>query len=271
MRFLECVVLVLALGQVSCGYALQVSSVRSSFAARFGCAEAVISSVSDGWHVEGCGRTAEYACIDQNSSSATEKARSASEFVAGVMVDAMFAGLDERCVLTSAEQTPLLSPVASDAPTHVQRLARMRGGPVIKAQTLFANGHVAALARPSLHPDHALLIVHTTARLTTEACALELRRDEEPVPLLQQARAGDYEQHAVIALTTLHELARASRVTGALCGIALDLDASGRSTLGVFAAKSVTERDRLRHPEAVAKQVHKDEIRSRFGQSRMVR
>jgi hypothetical protein len=241
----------LALGPMGCGYAIQESSVRRSFQSRFGCSEVTVSGVSDGWHVEGCGRTAEYACVPDGSEPHYH-ASSGGEIVAGIVVGALMAGMHEKCVLAQSEDAPLLAPVASAAPAHVQRLDSMAGGAVIKTRALFAQGFVGAFGRPSLHPGHALLVVHSTARMPPEPCQVELFDDGVPVRVLQHARFSDYEEQLVVPIEALDQLESAARFAGSVCGVEIDLDASGRSTLGAFAARFRAERSKIEQVNTAA-------------------
>jgi hypothetical protein len=228
----------------SCGFALQRASVSRSFQGRFGCLGARVQRVSDGYHVDGCGRSAEYVCFSEpDSAESSSSDTKPGAMLAGVLITAAFAGYGERCVLASSERTPPL--VARAGPSHVGRVRERDGRELLKTRVLFAGGHLRLLAAPRDHPEHALLIVNSVARMHDAPCRSELFHDGVPVPIVQEAREGRYEARLVLPIAALAGAQDGVRFAGTVCGIGLDLDAAGRTTLGMFAAHFAEERARI--------------------------
>ncbi len=230
----------------SCGFALQRASVSRSFQGRFGCPGARMQRVADGYRVEGCGRSAEYVCFsepDPVDSSSTADAKPGA-ILASVLFAAAFAGAGERCVLAASERTA--APVVARAgPAYVGRVRARDGRELLKTRALFAGGHLRLLAAPREHPEHALLIVNSVARMQDAPCQSALFHDGVPVPIVQEAREGRYEARLVVPIAALEGAQHGVRFAGSVCGIELDLDVSTRATLGLFAARFAEERARV--------------------------
>jgi hypothetical protein len=242
------VLVCVALG--GCGFALQRASVSRSFSGRFGCQAAKVTRAGDGYHVEGCGRSAEYVCVRDYDPgygyTRTDPEDSAAEALGAVAFAALFAGMDEHCYLASAQRpaNPAM-PVASSAPAPVRRVRPRNGEIVLKTRVLFAGGHLSARAKPVEYPQHALLVVHGNARLPVGACRAEIFHDGVAVPVVDQLRPSAYEVQLLVPIRALEGVERAVRFAGSVCGLSFDLDVSSRATLGLFAVQFQEEVTRL--------------------------
>jgi hypothetical protein len=241
---------VLGLVHGGCGFALQRAGVARSYQQRFGCAGAKLTRVGDGYHVEGCGRSAEYVCTRDPDPDPWRQPTSyrdpKSEALGALFMAALMAGTDEHCRLAYAEPlatTPM--PVASSAPAPVRRVRPRNGEIVLKTRVLFAGGHLSARAKPSEYPEHALLIVHANARLPAGSCRAEIFHDGVAVPVVDQLRPGAYEVQLLVPVRALEGAERAVRLAGSVCGLSFDLDASSRATVGLFVVQFQEEAARL--------------------------
>jgi hypothetical protein len=224
----------LVLSLAGCGFGLQQASVSRSFADRFGCQASRMQRVSDGYHVEGCGRSAEYVCFPEYN-----RARPAETSIGGAFVSALIGGAidgnGERCVFASSERFTAPAVVVSQ-PSTVARISES-GRDVLKTRVLYSGGSLRALAAPRTHPEHALLIVHSVMRMQDPPCRSAIFHDGVPVPVLQQAREGRYDARLVVPISVLKDAAQAVRFSGTICGSEFDLNPSARATLGLFAAR----------------------------------
>jgi len=229
-----------------CGFALQRAGVSQSFQARFGCPVSTMRRVSDGYHVEGCGRSAEYVCFrERDDHDELTPSKSAAGLIASALFVAAFSGSDERCVLASSERSSAAPVHASDAPSHVGRVRAKSGRELLKSRVLFAGGHLRALAAPRDHPEHVLMVVHSVVQMEDAPCRSALFHDGVELPIVEQAREGRYEARLVVSVSGLSGLENAVRFAGEVCGTAFELDPSARATLGLFAARFREERARI--------------------------
>jgi hypothetical protein len=237
--------LVAATLSASCGYALQQANALSGFRSRYGCYDAKVVSVSDGYRVVGCGRIAEYACFDLPSHHHHDDDTSVGAVIPGAMAEAMFAGTNQRCVLAHSESSTLPAPVATSTPSAVRRRRKGPGEIVLRSRALFAGGHLELTAKPERHAEHVLLTVHSVARLPDASCQLVLFSDGLPVAIREQARAGAYDALLVVPVKESATAQQSARFAGVGCGVSFELDASARATLTVFAAHFREQRARL--------------------------
>jgi hypothetical protein len=225
-----------------CGFALQRTGVSRSYQAHYGCLASKVRRTPNGYHVEGCGRSAEYVCLG-TPAHPLGRAGHGSELGAALVEGALF-GTGQRCVLASSERDLTTPVVASSAPAGVWRVQARDGHALLKTRVLFAGGHLRALAAPRDHREHVLLLVRGVARMKDVPCESQLFRDGVPVPIVQQAREGAYEAQLVVPVTALSAAQDAVRFSGSVCGIEFELDPSSRATLGLFAARFREEQAR---------------------------
>lgn len=242
--------LLLLLPLFGCGVALQQARVTRSFSGRFHCQAERTTWTADGYHVEGCGRRAEYVCFPDRSYPARQNT-SAGGVLAAAAISAMFGGVGGHCVLAHSEQDQVIARVASSAPVSVGRVRSKGGRTLLKTRVLFSGGSLRAVAAPREHPERVLLVVHSVARMQDAPCKSELFVDGLPVPVLEQAREGHYDARLVVPVAALAGVHNAVRFAGAVCGSEFELDASGRSTLALFASQFLEERERAHSETAL--------------------
>ena len=241
----------IALASLSgCGLALQRISVKHEFNRRFGCQGARVARAGDGYHVEGCGMSAEYVCVPDYDASSSDfnpgNDTSAGAAAAAVAWGVLTAGTNEHCHLAYAQQQPLTPmPVASNAPGPVRGINRLPGERIFTTRVMFAGGHLSLRAKPREYPEHVLLVVHSVKRLPEEACAAALFHDGVPIEVVEHKRVGPYDVQLLVPLAGLDGAENAVRFAGSVCDVEFELDPSGRSTLGLFAVHMREELVRL--------------------------
>lgn len=233
-----------------CGAALQQASVSRNFQGHFGCPIASMQRVADGYHVQGCGRSAQYVCLSEPGESYQGSTKhGVGGIIAGALSAAAFSTHSERCVLASSERYASTA-VAREMPATVARMRQRDGRELLKTRILFLGGNLRLLASPREHAEHALLIVTGVVRMQDAPCKSELFHDGVAVSIVQEAREGRYEARLVVPVAALADAQSSARFAGSVCGVEFDLNQASRTTLGLFAARFREERARIAHERA---------------------
>jgi hypothetical protein len=201
----------------SCGAALERSQVEQRFRTVFACASPHVLGEPGGYLVEGCGVSAHFRCF--------ESARAYDERQKSLLGVAL---ATDTCLLEHSERAPRPKPESN--------VARARSGDQLRlrARALVHGGHVEALVLPSQDREHAVLAIHSIARLDEDPCRVDLFRDGSVLEVLQVRRVGDHEVRMAIRAESLRDLDQAQRLAGRACGFEFELAPEGLKTLSLL-------------------------------------